>query len=185
MVIFDTTFLLHLIDPALPPPMDPHTSKPVVEVNRRIAQLVSELRERREKIIIPTPALSELLVLAEQAGAGYLTKLSKSSVFQIESFDARAAVELAVMTATAKKAGDIRAGSTASMAKIKFDRQIVAIARVHRVSVIYTNDNELRKFAADRGIKAIAVWELPLPPIEVQLPLPWDQPDDNPPAPPS
>jgi hypothetical protein len=53
-------------------------------------------------------------------------------VFYVVPFDTLAAIELAVMTRNALAAGDKRAGSKESWAKVKFDRQIAAIARVTR-----------------------------------------------------
>src|SRR6266853_2686510 len=97
MVVFDTTVLVPLLDPRCPSPIDPSTSKPVTESNARMNFLVSELRERREKIIIPTPVLSEVLIHADKAATDWFLKLSRSSAFRIEPFDARAAVELAYL----------------------------------------------------------------------------------------
>ena len=67
MVVFDTAFLLHLIDPNLNPPTDPNSGQPVSKVSARIMHLANGLKESREKIIIPAPALAELLMLAEKA----------------------------------------------------------------------------------------------------------------------
>jgi hypothetical protein len=72
MVVFDATTLLYLFDPEAKAPTDPETGSPVTRVKERIEFLVSELEKRREKIIVPTPALSELLVRAGDAGPEYL-----------------------------------------------------------------------------------------------------------------
>lgn len=138
--------------------------------------LVSELREKREKIIIPTPVLCETLIHADKAAPEWFLRLSRSSAFRIEPFDARAAVELAYAYSGAIKSGDKRAGSTETMAKIKFDRQIVSIAKANKVQIIYSSDGNLKKFAEARGITVIPVWDLPLPPPGSQRGL-WDTPD--------
>ena len=171
MVVFDTTFLLHLIDPHASPPLDPSTGQPVTYAYQRVRYLISDLNDRHIKIIVPTPALGELLILAEKAGGEYLDSFTRAAVFQVESFDVRAAVELAIMTAKDIKDGDKRAGSTATMAKLKFDRQIVAIAKVNSGSLIYTNDKNLIKFANARDVETIALWDLPLPPEDAQMDL--------------
>jgi hypothetical protein len=44
------------------------------------------------------------------------------------------------MTRAAVDAGDKRVGSDATWAKVKFDRQIVAIAQVRRATAIYSDD---------------------------------------------
>jgi hypothetical protein len=100
MVVFDATTLLYLLDPEAKAPTDPETGEPVTRVKDRIAFLVRELEKRKEKIIVPTPALSELLVRADQAGPAYLDLLNRQAAFKIVDFDQRAAVEVAAATYT-------------------------------------------------------------------------------------
>ena len=175
MVVFDTETLLYILDPTLRPPSDPNTDQPVTYVKERIDALVDELQSSREKIIIPTPVIAELVVLAGAAGGSeYLRRIDGSACFQVEAFDQRSAIELALMTYEAIKSGDKKAGSNAVMAKVKFDRQIVAIAKVHAAACIYTCDRNLTKFARDNGLNVTAVWELPLPESLAQTDL-WSQ----------
>lgn len=68
MVVFDASFLSLLLNPGSKPPLDPSTQRPVERAPERIEHLVSLLQERGCKIIVPTPALSELLILAGEAG---------------------------------------------------------------------------------------------------------------------
>ena len=145
MVLFDANTLVLLLDPTLSAPIDEATGEPVTEVEKRIKHLVGTLQESREKIVIPTPALAEVLTHAELAGADYFTKLNRSSAFRIEPFEIRAAIELAQMTSSAINKGDKKDGVSASWSKVKFDRQIVAIAKVNNVSMIYSDDGDLKK----------------------------------------
>jgi hypothetical protein len=114
--------------------------------------------------------ISELVWLAGKAGPNYVSVFNKhGSVFRIADFDQRAAIELAMMNAADKgKTGGIRAGSTASMAKVKFDRQIVAIAKVNKVATIYSDDEDLRTFAEANNIEVVRLLEMPLPPSDSQ-----------------
>jgi hypothetical protein len=179
-VVFDANMLLLLLDPALPPPRDPRTGGLTVDSNKRITHLVNEIHRRRQKIIIPTPALCEVLVRVGSATNDYLGKLSRTAAFRIEPFDLRCAVEVAAMTASALAVGDKKSGSLAPWAKIKYDRQIVATARVAQATSIYTDDAEIQAFAALIGIPTCGVADLPLPPEDAQLPLPWDEmPGEN------
>ena len=61
----------------------------------------------------------------------------------------------------------------ADWSKVKFDRQIIAIARVTGASIIYTNDDQLARHAKEIGIFSIKLDELPeplkLPQIEMKL----------------
>jgi hypothetical protein len=46
---------------------------------------------------------------------------------------------------------------------VRFDRQIVAIARTNNAKRIYSDDENLAKFATRHGIEVVRTWELPLP----------------------
>lgn len=129
MPVFDATALMYFLEPDAKAPLDPTTNEPVTNAKARIDFLIETLEARRETIVIPTPALSEVLVHAGSAGPRYLDILNTTRCFRVESFDLRAAVELAAMTRDAIVAGDLRAGTGTTRAKLKFDRQIVAIAR--------------------------------------------------------
>ena len=174
MALFDANILLLLLDPTLPAPTDTVTGKAVTDVGRRINHLVSSLQKDQTKIIIPTPALAEVLTRAERAGADYFMKLNRSAAFKIEPFETRAAIELARMTAMAIASGDKREGLSASWNEIKFDRQIVAIAKVAKVSTVYSDDENLGKLAKAQGINVITLRELPLPREDAQMTFAWD-----------
>ncbi|MHB8528566.1 MAG: hypothetical protein ACYC8V_03530 [Caulobacteraceae bacterium] len=174
MVVFDATMLSMLLRPGTRAPLDPATGLPVEHAEIRVADLVARLQKSRTVIVIPTPALSELLVKAGSGGPGLLQALQKSSAFRIEGFDIRAAVELAQMTNDIATAADKRAGIEAPWTKIKFDRQIVAIARVNRASAIYTDDDKLIAFAALNDIPCVRVADLPVPDSARQTELEFD-----------
>jgi rRNA-processing protein FCF1 len=175
MVVFDSNFLLFLLQENLPAPQDPATGQPVTDCKKRIAYLVSELRKSKNKIVIPTPVLSEILVRAGAAAPDYVTKFNKSAAFKIEPFDTVAAIEVALMTAAAQTGGrGKKDGIDAPWTKVKYDRQIVAIAVVHNANAIYTNDENLKKLALSKNIKAIGVHELDLPPEDTQRTFPFD-----------
>lgn len=130
----------------------------------RVDGLVNDLAKSKTKILIPTPALSEVLIRAGKVAASqYLAVIRKSAHFHIESFDERAAIEVALMTKGAIDRGDKRAGSAETWAKVKFDRQIVAISKVNGASVIYTDDANLAAFAKAQGLRTLGVAELPVP----------------------
>jgi predicted nucleic acid-binding protein len=177
-VVLDTTLLLVLVDPNVPVPKD-FNDKPILHARERLNLLIAELQKTHRKILIPTPALAELVWLAEKAGPQYVTLFNKyGGVFQVVDFDQRAAIELAMMTAIAKKAGSTRAGSAESMAKIKFDRQIVATAKVNKAVSIYTCDSGLKKFAENHGLDAVHLRDMPLPPQDIQSSLPLENGDE-------
>lgn len=73
------------------------------------------------------------------------------------------------MTRAAIDRGDKRDGSDATWAKVKYDRQIVAIARVNSASAIYSDDVNLTSFARRGGLRVFSVADLPLPGSVSQL----------------
>ena len=117
MVGLDADFLSLLLHPNPRIPLDPSTGKPVERAKERVKHFIATLEKTREKIIIPTPALSEVLVLATDRASEYLTELTTSYGFEIAPFDQVAAVEAAIATAEAKKRGGKKAGSSGSWAQ--------------------------------------------------------------------
>lgn len=168
MILLDATAFALLVSPGAKPPMDPVTDQPVTRASDRFSWLEAEIQRNKDTIVIPTPALAEVLVGLENDAPAILQRISRSSWFKIADFDTRAAVEVAAMTRDAIRAGDKKAGSTSSWQKVKIDRQIIAIARVMSVSQIYSDDDGVAKFAGQIGLPVIRSWELPLPPDEIQ-----------------
>ena len=168
MPVFDATALLHFLEPDANAPVDPATNEPVADAKARIDFLVETLDARRETIVIPTPVLSEVLVHAGDAGPGYLEILNGTRCFRIESFDQRAAVELAAMTRDAIASGDLRAGIETTRAKLKFDRQIVAIARTQGQKTIYSDDGDIAKLGEALELEVVPIHALPVGPDEPQ-----------------
>ena len=171
MVVFDNNFLTIAFHPLANPPIDPSTNLPVSRLNDRIELLLETLEEDRKIIIIPTPVLSEFLILAERDGPKYLAKIDeRKSIFRIESFDTKAAVELAAIEVSIRSSKSGRANKRDDMqgtwAKIKFDRQIVTIAKVNGAHTIYSDDEDVEKFAKRCGLSVVKTWELPVPPAE-------------------
>ncbi|MGH7058813.1 MAG: hypothetical protein ACREFH_00380 [Stellaceae bacterium] len=180
MVVFDTTVLSLLLRPGARPPLDPATGVPVARARERLEALVETLQKTRAVAVVPAPVLSELLIKAGDAGPGIVTAIQRSSAFRVAPFDTRAAIELAQMTnASLTTARERREAVAATAAKIKFDRQIVAIAKVSGTDAIYTDDGELIAFAETNGIKCIRVADLPVPEAARQHRLPLTPPPED------
>src|SRR5438045_3252311 len=163
MIGIDETALSLLLYPNARPPKDPATGKPVERVEDRIEKLLEDLDADNERIILPTPALCEFLVLAGKDGPAYLDKIHESKTLLVKPFDELAAIELAAIEYESRSRGDKRGGVTASWAKVKFDRQIVAVTKANGAKRIYTDDEDIIKFAAKAGLEVISTWNLPLP----------------------
>jgi hypothetical protein len=61
-----------------------------------------------------------------------------------------------------------KGGVAAAWAKVKFDRQIVAIAKVFKVSMIYSDDGDVRALAKPERIPVTRLEELPVRPATPQ-----------------
>ena len=163
MAVLDATTLLHFLEPDARAAMDPASGEPIPDAKARIEGLVAELQKAKETILVPTPVLSEVLVHADEAGPGYLQILHRTARLRIVPFGERAAVELAVMTSAALEKGDLRAGTSATRAKLKFDRQIIAIARVEGERTIYSDDGDMKTLAEGAELNVIQTSELAQP----------------------
>lgn len=176
-VLFDTSVLLLAIHPDASPPIDPATKQPVDHAKQRVEYLIRKLSKARTKVVIPSPVLSEILVHAGKAANEYIQNFQQAP-FRIVPFDTRAAIECAE---TLRRYGMKGKGAGNPRAKVKFDRQIVAIAQVERVEAIYSDDDDIYNYGKQAGIKVIRSYELELDPEDRQhrLNLESDQGDDE------
>ena len=164
MVVFDNTFLTLLLHPQARPPLDPSTGRRVDRLDERMDLLITTLDEDGETVIIPTPVITEFLVLTDKDGPRYLSHFDSNRLFRVEPFDQKAAVELAALHLDVRASGGGRRGDQeGTYAKITFDRQIVAIAKVNGTQTIYSDDEGVKKFAERYGLSVVRTWELPLP----------------------
>ena len=162
--VIDAAQLGYLVAGDSSAPLDPSTGQPVERARDRLEHLIAELDRQKDTLIVPTPALAEVLVLAGDAGPAFLDRISRSSRIRVADFDSRAAVEVAAMTRDALRDGDKLGGSDAPWQKVKIDRQIIAIAKVNGSETIYSDDQNLAKFAERVGLRMVGLAALPLPP---------------------
>jgi hypothetical protein len=162
MVLLDATALLLLLNDQTPPPRDPDTNELITDAHERMEALSIELSEQNEQILIASPVLAELLVKADAAGPGYVTEFRNSARFKMCAFDQKAAIEHAIYTRKALEEGDKNGGVPEPWAKVKFDRQIVALAVAEGVRIIYSDDKGLKAHAEQQGLTVITTAELKL-----------------------
>ena len=144
-------------------PVDPRTGLPVENPKERIKFLVDELSQKRATIVVPSPALSEFLVIVFPSGPEYVQTLNKSARFDVRPFDEMAAIEAAEMYRSFLDSGDKKGGAAGPVQKINVDRQIVAITKVSGAERLYTSDRDVINIANRWKVPVTAVWELPLP----------------------
>lgn len=175
MIVFDTSFIVLSFDKNAPIPIDPNTGLPLEKCKERIDHLIQSLTATKQRILIPTPVISEYLVKAGPDKDLRLQEFLESRAFVVAPFDLRAAIECSIIQ-------DGESGRTKplteieSKAKVKFDRQIIAIAKARSAATIYTGDIGLCARAIQNGLNGILTWEVPLPPPDVQMKLEYEEP---------
>ena len=172
MVAFDNTILSLLM---FPDAVLQQGGQTVEYAQERVLGLVKKLELAHELIVVPAPALAELLVTDGVDVQFVLTKLRGSAYLRIDSFDERAAVELAMRLRRARQVGNQRDGLSITKNAMKFDRQIVAIALVSGSRTLYSDDQGVAKFAAGCGLEVKHVSDLPVPASQTGFQFDADQ----------
>jgi hypothetical protein len=166
-VVFDTSLLLLLINPLAPPPPGPDGTANKEAARARINHLLDTLDQDGATVLLPTPALSELLIRSPLAASEIVESLTRQRSMVIAGFDTRAAIECGLLLSQRYGFGKRRRPKgmpAAAKTKVKFDHQIVAIARVAGAIAIYSDDEGVRTLAKFAGIPTYGVWDLPPPP---------------------
>ena len=177
----DATFLLHFFSPpgTVGVVLDA-AGQPVALPQERIAGMVADLEKTSSTIIVGTPALSEIMVRAGvQAAQAWLAIMNTSKVFKVVSFDAKSAIEVALMAGHMVKGEERRETTKDTYAKLKYDRQIVAIARTEGATVFYTDDDRQANLARRLGMDAKGLADCPIPTSAAQTSLLLEPIDDE------
>jgi predicted nucleic acid-binding protein len=164
IVAFDNTFLTLVLNPNSQPGINPATGTIVSHFRQRIEALIDKLSNEKHHIIIPTPCLAESLIRAQDIQKIFET-ISAFSAIRFAPFDVKSAIELAEITQNAKAQGLPTVGTKT---EVKFDRQIVAVAKANGAKTFYTDDSSQSNFAATAGLSVKHSWDLDLPPEYAQ-----------------
>lgn len=177
-----------LLNPSGKTPCIPGTTTPVELAKERAEGVVEAIQRDNRKIILPTPACAELLTAIGPDAQQYLEIVGRSRVFEVASFDARAAMELAFLNRGVFSKEDTD-NAAEPYQKRKVDRQIIAICKVAGVIEVYTDDKGLAKRARLCGIEPISISDCPIPESSRQHSLglelvrheelPESEPDDD------
>jgi len=166
MIIFDSSYLVVLLHPN-PAPAKDRENKPVSQFKERVSYLTATMDASNDTIGVPTPAMAEVLVRSGVARSRYVSVLGDTWKFQILPFDSRAAIEAADLIAAIKSKKE----KWDTWAKVKFDIQIVAIAKAESATLIYSDDKDIENFAKRFNIRVVRICDLALPPTEEEEPI--------------
>jgi hypothetical protein len=168
MIAIDAGVLSLLLFPSASVPNDFRTGNPIERARDRINALVFRIEKSGETILIPTPALSEVLVCSSNPNK-HLQILQARSCFAIKPFGERAAIEIAIRTRAALSAKDKKEGIDAPWQKVKYDRQIIAISKVEGASVLYSLDEHIHAHAKLWKLPVESVADIAPPAVQEQL----------------
>lgn len=141
------------------------------ENRRRLTHFLGRVEKAKAKLIIPTPALAEYLVYADQAALDSIEILERKTFILIAPFDRAAAYECSQLDAAAIGRGDKRDGRKDAWQKVKIDRQIVAIGKANGTQAFLSDDSGVEAAAKRIGIRTMNVRDLELPVTQSQLKL--------------
>jgi len=161
IVAIDSSVLLYLIDPNLPAPSDAD-GKRIDRCQERVEFLLDTMSKNGDTLVIPSPALAEVLTNAGDVGSDWLSTLHGKRAIRIASFDEMAAIECAELARQRTKRARL-----SSRNKSKFDEQIVAIAAVSRAERILSDDADIRRLAPS-SLTVLGIGDLELPPEDPQ-----------------
>ena len=180
-IAIDATTLSILLNPKAKVPLDPATNLPVDLARDRLLGFISKAEKARRKLIIPTPATAELLTAIGPTSADYIRIINRKAVFEVRSFDEVAAVELAFLNRDVFGALDQKNGLE-PWQKMKFDRQIIAIAKVADCEHILTEDDGLANRARLCDIEPLKIIDMEIPDSSKQGALQFEDHEEIPAA---
>jgi predicted nucleic acid-binding protein len=164
MIVLDTNIFTFILNPDSNPSIDPKTNAPVAHARDRVELFINETVKEKRKILLPTPVLAETLIGVSSDINDFVSSIKKFNVFKIADFCERSAIELRMLYngLGEQKLTDLR--KSRSKSGIKFDLQILSIARTQGADEIVTDDSNLRKLSAQLGMKTRGLADLHLPP---------------------
>lgn len=149
IAVIDSSVLIDLFDKRI-----------VGDHRAKLDALFRELNAKHATILVPTPALTEIMVWAGEARGPYMQILSKNKVFQLAPFDGRAAMECASLLEDAFTKNERK---QITKTKFKFDWQITAIALSRGADILYSEDGDLERCSAKVGLTFQKPSLLPVP----------------------
>jgi len=163
-VIFDTNILVQALTGTKDGVSltDPCTGEIISDPHKRAEALVDHINSLGGSVLIPTPVLAEFLIgIDKHQQQAYINLIKSQSCFEIVAFDEIAAIECAQMPSM-KELKQMMGSDSAN--KVKFDRQILSIAKSTGVKEVWTHDKGVYNRCQSLGITAKSLGDItPLP----------------------
>jgi predicted PilT family ATPase len=161
-VAFDNTFLTLLLDPTSQVRPNPVTGAATLYMPGRISSLIDDLTVRGDKLIIPAPAIAEVMCRVNPPSK-VMAKLGAYKCIEPYAFDQKCALTLGEITQKSREEiKDARLLNDWTRQRVKVDLQIVAVALTYGADTLYTDDDSQTAFAEMCGMNVMHTWNLPL-----------------------
>ncbi|HHR1393161.1 TPA: type II toxin-antitoxin system VapC family toxin [Klebsiella pneumoniae] len=155
---------------------NPENGMEIPDPMRRVEALIDMVESSGGAVIIPTPVLAEYLVgIDKKDHQTHLNLIQRQSCFEIASFDEISAIECAQMPSI-KELKLMMKSDTAS--KVKFDRQIISIAKALNVDEVWTHDKGVFNRCKEMGIVVKSLADIDPAPVQVLIDMSHDTPSE-------
>lgn len=152
-IVIDTNVLVQIMqNEGAKDLVDPETDKVVIGAFERAAALVDRIDALKGVVVLPAPVVAEyLLGIDRKHYQLHLDMLSGVKCIEVSPFDQLAAVECAMLVSNQEMK---QLDPESKMAKLKYDRQILAIAIASGAKEIWTHDKQLYRRSKAMGLTA-------------------------------
>lgn len=148
--------------------IDPESGLVVDNAFSRAEALIEHIEASKGTVVIPAPVVSEYLMGIERSAyQTHLDILGGTRSIEVAPFDQLAAVECAMLISNQEMK---MLDPESRMAKLKYDRQILAIALASGAKQLWTHDQQLFKRANAAGLTAKSLASISAKPKQLDLP---------------
>lgn len=152
-IVIDTNVLVQIMqNEGAKDLLDPETGQIVVSAFERAEALVDRIDALNGVVLLPAPVVSEyLLGIDRKSYQAHLNILNGLKCIEVSAFDQLAAIECALLVTNQEMK---QLDPDSKMAKLKYDRQILAIAIASGAKEIWTHDKQLYRRSKMMGLVA-------------------------------
>lgn len=167
-IVIDTNILVQIMQNGSATDLyDPETGEVIQNAFERAEALVEWIDSIKGVVVLPAPVIAEYLLGIDRGHFQlHLDMLNGFKCIEISPFDQLAAIECAMLVSNQELK---QLDPDAKMAKLKFDRQILAVALASGAKEIWTHDKQLFKRSRAVGLPAKSLASIDPKPMQFTL----------------